>query len=108
MVPSPEYQEAIAARGAFVEFDTIRGENEYATSSRVEWVMNLVRKGYLEQVLLSHDICLTSSYTAAGGEGYTFLFREFLPRLQAAGLGDDEIAVLINRNPARMLTAGAR
>jgi phosphotriesterase-related protein len=107
MVPSMEYHEAIAATGAFVEFDTIRGENEYATSSRVDWVMNLVGKGHLDQILLSHDICLTSLYTAFGGVGYTYLFREFVPRLRAAGLGDGEIDTLIVANPARMLTAGA-
>ena len=107
MVPSPAYHEAIAAQGSFVEFDTIRGENEYATSSRVEWVMNLVRKGHLEQILLSHDICLTSLYTAFGGVGYTYLFREFVPRLRAAGLDDGEIETLLVANPARMLTAGA-
>ena len=107
MVPSMAYHEAIAETGAFVEFDTIRGENEYATSSRVEWVMNLVRKGRLEQILLSHDICLTSLYTAFGGVGYTFLFREFIPRLRAAGLGDGEIETLLVHNPARMLTASA-
>jgi len=107
MVPSTEYHETIAATGAFVEFDTIRGENEYATSSRVEWVMNLARKGHLEQILLSHDICLTSLYTASGGVGYTYLFREFVPRLRAAGLGDGEIETLLVANPARMLTAGA-
>jgi predicted metal-dependent phosphotriesterase family hydrolase len=107
MVPSMEYHETIAATGAFVEFDTIRGENEYATTSRVEWVMNLARKGHLEQILLSHDICLTSLYTAFGGVGYTYLFREFVPRLRAAGLGDGEIDTLLVANPARMLTAGA-
>ena len=69
--------------------------------------MNLVRKGHLEQILLSHDICLTSLYTAFGGVGYTYLFREFVPRLRAAGLDDGEIETLLVANPARMLTAGA-
>jgi predicted metal-dependent phosphotriesterase family hydrolase len=108
MVPSTDYHEAIAARGAFVEFDTIRGDNEYATSSRVDWVMNLVRKGYLEQVLIAHDVCLTTIYTAYGGQGYAFLLREFVPRLRVAGLDEGEIETLIVHNPARMLTAGAR
>ena len=69
--------------------------------------MNLVRKGRLEQILLSHDICLTSLYTVSGGVGYTYLFREFVPRLRAAGLGDGEIEALLVGNPARMLTAAA-
>jgi predicted metal-dependent phosphotriesterase family hydrolase len=105
MVPSTEYHEAIARRGAFVEFDTIRGENEYATTRRVDWVMNLVRKGHLEQILLSQDVCLTTLYSAYGGEGYSFVFREFLPRLRAAGLSEGELETLTCANPARALTA---
>ncbi len=35
--------------------------------------MDLVREGYIDQILLSHDVCLASQHTAYGGGGYTFL-----------------------------------
>lgn len=104
MVPSKEYHEAVAKRGAFVEFDTIRGESDYMTARQVEYVINMVRHGYLAQVLISHDVCLTSLYTVYGGTGYTFVTGEFLNRLRDAGLGDDEIDTLTKVNPARALT----
>ncbi|MHB8958347.1 MAG: phosphotriesterase family protein [Candidatus Limnocylindrales bacterium] len=108
MVPSMEYHETIAARGAFVEFDTIRGEQEYMTRRQVEYVMNMARKGYLEQVLISHDVCLTSLYTVYGGTGYTFVTGAFIELLRAAGLSDDDVNTLIVHNPARALTAATR
>jgi phosphotriesterase-related protein len=107
MVPSMEYHEAIAARGAFAEFDTIRGEQDYMTNRQVEYVVNLARKGYLEQVLISHDVCLTSLYTANGGKGYAFVTGPFVERLRAAGLTEDDVNTLIVDNPARALTAAS-
>lgn len=101
MVPIPDYHLAVARRGAFVEFDTIRGESEYDSRVRVEWVMSLVRAGHLEQILLSHDVCLRSHLQATGGPGYTFLLRDFLPRLRQAGLNTDEIACLTSTNILR-------
>jgi phosphotriesterase-related protein len=101
MVPIPEYHLTVARRGAFVEFDTIRGESEYDSQARVEWVMSLVRAGHLEQILLSQDICLRSLLRATGGPGYTFLLRDFLPRLRQAGLNADEIACLTSTNIRR-------
>ncbi len=101
MAPIPHYHLAVAQRGAFVEFDTIRGESEYDSQVRVEWVMSLVRAGYLTQVLLSHDVCLRSHLHATGGHGYAFLVRDFLPRLRKAGLNADEIACLTSANIRR-------
>ena len=106
MVPSLEYHEAVAARGAFVEFDTIRGINQYQTTQQVDYVMNLVRQGRMAQILISHDVCLTSLYTAFGGEGYTFILRQFIAQLRAAGLNEEELQALLVDNPARALTAG--
>ena len=101
MVPSSEYQQAVAERGAFVEFDTIRGSELLYTSRQVEYVMNLVRLGRIDQVLISHDLCLTSLYKAYGGNGYTFIFDEFFDRLRAAGLNEEELRVITVENPAR-------
>jgi predicted metal-dependent phosphotriesterase family hydrolase len=104
MVPIPEYHVALAKRGAYVEFDTIRGESEYDTETRVGFVLAMAREGYLEHVLLSHDVCLRSQLHAMGGCGYDFVLTDFLPRLGTAGLSDDDIRVLTVENPRRALT----
>jgi phosphotriesterase-related protein len=104
MVPMPEYHVALAKRGAYVEFDTIRGGAEYDTEARVGFVLGMVRAGYLDRVLLSQDVCLRSQLRAMGGCGYDFVLTDFVARLRAAGLGEDDVHVLTVENPRRALT----
>jgi phosphotriesterase-related protein len=99
MVPIPEYHEAIAQRGAFVEFDTIRGESEYDVKIRVAFVKNLIEKGFTNRILLSHDVCLRSLLSIFGGCGYDYIFTTFLPLLLDAGVGEDEVRQITVLNP---------
>lgn len=99
----PEYHEELARRGAFVEFDTIRGNTEFDTRRRVALVMNLVRKGHIGQVLLSHDICSRTHLHAAGGEGYDYIPARFVKALMSAGLDEAGVEQLLVHNPRRAL-----
>jgi len=105
-VPSPEYHTAIARRGAYVQFDTIRGDNEYDTHRRIEFVLALARQGHLEQILLSHDVCLRSHLRASGGPGYTYVPTGFADELRARGVSEDDIQQLLVENPRNALTGG--
>jgi phosphotriesterase-related protein len=100
----PEYHEAIAARGAFVEFDTIRGNPEFDLQRRVTLVMNLVRKGFLDRILLSHDVCTRPHLHYTGGEGYDYVPTHFARILVDAGLDAAEVEQLLVHNPRRALT----
>lgn len=104
--PDPDYHEAIARRGAFVEFDTIRSSAEWDIAARVEYVMLLVKKGYLRQILLSHDVCMKSHLHTYGGNGYDYALEDFSPRLLRAGLSQEQIQVLLVENPITALTGG--
>lgn len=101
MVSIPEYHLELARRGVFVEFDTIRGESEYDSEVRVEWIMSLVSAGYLSRILISQDICLRSLLHKMGGPGYAFVLEDFVPRLGRAGLNDEEIACITTGNIRR-------
>jgi len=102
--PDPNYHEAVARRGAFVEFDIIRSSAEWDMAARVEYVMLLVKKGYLRQILLSHDVCMKSHLHAYGGNGYDYVLKDFSPRLLRAGLSQEQIQVLLVENPISALT----
>jgi len=102
--PDPQYHEAIAKRGAYVEFDCIRSKFDWEIESRAQWVMLLIKKGFLKQILLSHDCCMKPHLHAYGGNGYDYIFRDFVPRLRAKGLSDDQIHTLLVENPAVALT----
>jgi predicted metal-dependent phosphotriesterase family hydrolase len=106
-VPSMDYHAAIAKQGAYVQFDTIRGDNAYDTERRVEYVLSLVRQGHLQQILLSHDVCIRSHLRASGGTGYTYVPTGFADELRKRGLTDDDIHQLLVENPRRALTGQA-
>jgi predicted metal-dependent phosphotriesterase family hydrolase len=105
--PEPDYHEAVARRGAYVEFDRVQGKADWDTQKRVQFVKALVDKGYLHQILLSHDICEKSSLHAYGGNGYDYLITGFVPRLLDAGLSKEQVHIILVENPRAALT-GAR
>ena len=104
--PDPEYHDAIASRGAFVEFDTIGIETMWSDEDRIALVLEMIRRGHLDRLLLSLDISRKSQLTHFGGRGYAHLLEGFLPRLRAAKVTEEQIDVLTRVNP-RILVAGS-
>ena len=88
--PNLDYHEAIARRGAWVQFDCIRGRVPHVVERRLRYVLEARRRGFLSQLLLSHDVCGLSMLRAYGGTGYDFLPGTFAGLLRGAGLAEDE------------------
>lgn len=107
LVPDPEYHRALALRGAWVQFDCIQGESEWDITARIAWIQALVREGFADRILLSHDVCLRSNLAAMGGSGYTYLLTGFRERLRAEGLATELIGRLMVDNPRRALAGEA-
>jgi predicted metal-dependent phosphotriesterase family hydrolase len=102
-LPDPDYHAAIARRGAWVQFDRIRGRHAWDVRTYVELIQEFLSRGFLHQLLLSHDVCMLPHLHAYGGTGYDFLLTEFVERLRAAGLSQREIDVLLIDNPRAAL-----
>jgi predicted metal-dependent phosphotriesterase family hydrolase len=103
--PHMDYHEAVARRGAYVEFDSIgRGFVEWDIQRRLEWLKNLIDKGYLRQILLSHDVCFKSHLRAFGGQGYDYVVNGFVPRMMEAGISKEQIEIMMVANPRAALT----
>jgi len=98
-----EYHEALARRGAYVQFDTIRRGHEHEMDIRLAYTRNLIEKGHAGQILLSHDVCQRSHLRAHGGGGYDFLLTDFLPRLQSLGVSAEVLGIITVDNPRRAL-----
>lgn len=101
--PYPDYHRAIADRGAFVQFDTIRGTYPVETRRQVRLVTSLIEAGHLDKILLSHDLCADRQYAAYGGNGYTFISTTFRDELRRAGVSDEDIDQILTDNPRRLL-----
>lgn len=93
----------IAERGVYVEVDNIGYMDYQPEWVRADNVAALVAEGFVEQILLSQDICLLSHLKYQGGNGYGYLLESFVPMLKERGVSDDDIHTMLVRNPARVL-----
>jgi phosphotriesterase-related protein len=95
--------------GVYVEFDLL---GLMGTVHR-EWdddrqmaraVVELIKAGYIERILLSHDVHSKVQLTRYGGNGYAYVLRHFVPHLKSLGVTDEQIRTLLVANPKRVLT----
>ena len=98
-----EYHLALLKRGVFVQFDTAGRNHMNPDDRRARALVQLVQRGFLDQLLLSSDRCFRSDLTAFGGLGYAHVLTDFRDRLHALGLTDAEFDHITIDNPARML-----
>lgn len=101
--PDPDFHEAVAKRGAFVEFDRHDPRWPWHQQRRVNGMRELANRGYLDRILLSHDICHVSERAAYQGPGYTYVIQEVVHQLRDVGFSDEEVEVMTVQNPQRWL-----
>lgn len=107
------YQSELADRGAFIEYDMIGMDFFYADQQvqcpsdedAARSIVMLVKGGYLDRILLSHDVFLKMMLTRYGGNGYAYILRHFLPRLKRHGLDDATLQTLMRDNPRSVFQA---
>ena len=92
-----------AKRGAWIEYDTISGAT---LEKNLELVRSLLDNGHENNLLLSQDSGWYNVGEPGGGQinGYTCLVREFLPKLEQAGVSKELVRKLTVENPARAFT----
>ena len=104
------YHEQIAKEGVFLSFDGL-GKNKYGPEShRIAAIINLIEKGYVDQILCGGDTARKSYYKHYGyglGLGWipTVWLRRFEDELKLRGLDSKEIInKIFIENPKRYLT----
>ncbi len=91
----------VAAAGAYVEIDHVGFAEFQSDEHRAMRVAGLVSEGFLEQILISSDICFASHLKWYGGKGYDYVLCTFVPMLRAAGVTDEQIRTISVDNPRR-------
>jgi phosphotriesterase-related protein len=90
----------IAAQGVYLEVDNIGYLDYQPEYVRADNVAALVAEGFVDQVLLSEDICMLSHLKYTGGKGYGYLLEVFVPLLKERGVTDEQIHQMMVVNPA--------
>jgi phosphotriesterase-related protein len=97
----------IAQRGAFVGYDRIGNLAYQPDEVRIRLVMEMLDRGYRDQLILSLDLASRQRLRVAGQAGYAYLLEVFVPQLREAGVDDDTLWRLLVNNPCRLLTGAS-
>ncbi len=105
----------LAKTGCFIEYDLWGWEGHFPSywtadlldlpndTQRIYDILKLIDEGYLNQILISHDICVKSRRVCYGGWGYAHISNYVVPMMLKRGLTQAQINVIMVENPKRML-----
>lgn len=98
-------------RGVYLQFDrlgdfphvnTLVSDHDVGVA-----VMDLIKRGHLDKILLSQDVNSKKDLKAYGGSGYSFIPELYVPYLRRLGMPKDQIDHILIENPKRLLTFAA-
>ncbi|MBR5586433.1 MAG: hypothetical protein IKW02_00560, partial [Clostridia bacterium] len=111
-----DYVLSMLEKGVYVEFDNFGkeyfvdmearrdGYGCFVTDvQRIEFLKTLISKGYLNQILLSCDVCLKTLLRTYGGWGYDHVLVNIVPMMKEFGISDADIDTMLRKNPADFL-----
>ena len=64
----------------------------------------VIRDGFLEQILISHDRCFKVMLRSYGGGGYSYILKNTVPEMLKKGMIEEQIHTILVENPKRALT----
>ena len=97
-----------AKNGSYIEFDMFGLESAYYPFSdvdmpndgkRIEFILNLIDQGYLNKILVSHDIAFKHSLVKYGGFGYAHILKNAVPKMLKNGLKQNMVNKILEDNP---------
>ena len=107
------YLAALLALGVTIEFEGFHldgwkggrfGFDSATDAERIEVLARLVDEGFAPQIVLAQDLCTKQMYRRYGGVGYDFVPAGIVPRLKDAGVATTAIEIMLEKNPAKLLT----
>lgn len=110
-----DYQRRVADMGVWISFDTFGLEVYYDgldfnhnchDSQREEHLIALLDLGYVDQIMISQDVCMKIQLRRYGGYGYGHILANIVPSLRFDGVDEATIDKLLVENPRRFLTIG--
>jgi predicted metal-dependent phosphotriesterase family hydrolase len=100
--PDRAYHQEILSTGVILEYDSAFRWGPEAGNPTLDMVVAMVAAGFGEQIVLGMDAARRKYWKAYGGTpGLAFLLRDFVPRLQEAGLTKADIEKIFVSNPAK-------
>lgn len=107
-----EYHLAVLKRGAIVEFDTFGFEGYFARlwktpsdNEKMGFLVELLKLGYANQIVIGHDVALKCQLHRFGGLGYDHIPKRIIPTLvKHYSVNSSDIRALTIDNPRKLLS----
>ena len=103
----------VAEKGCCLEYDLWGWEGNYPwwiydfdlpnDMQRIYDLLYLIDEGYLNQILVSHDICKKNQLVRYGGWGYAHISNYVVPTMLKRGMTREQINAIMVENPKRLL-----
>lgn len=102
--PDVDYHEELLRTGVWIAYDAIGQLDKQSDEHRADAIMELVKRGWKDRLLLSTDVGKRGALKSYGGGGYAFVIETFLPLLRARGADAGLIDTLTRHNPRQLFT----
>jgi phosphotriesterase-related protein len=73
-------------------------------TQRIHEIRQHIEEGYLDQIVMSHDICAKTRRARYGGWGYAHILNYVVPMMRQRDITQEQIDAIIMANPRRLLT----
>lgn len=104
----------LAKTGCYIEYDSFGNYQNpirlpektfYALSDwqRIDCLKELIEEGFLDRLLISHDVFNKTDLRRYGGFGYDHIHKTVIPMMREKGITDDMIHAMLVDNPSRFL-----
>lgn len=70
----------------------------------LQGIVALINAGYVDRIVLGHDICTKIQLKKYGGTGFSYISEYFLPELKRLGVSEESIRKIMIDDPRRALT----
>lgn len=104
----------LAETGCYLEYDTFGYDGIYPLvitpydmpndAIRINEIIELIADGYLNQILISQDICEKLQLGCFGGMGYSHILNNIIPLMRQKGVTEAQINTIMVENPKRVLS----
>ena len=105
------YHERMLDKEVYLGWDIYFPANRPGTPTweqRTDFLVDLLNKGYVSQIMLSHDWTIALGYMSPGypsreenPDGYLWITHKVLPRIRELGISEDVITQMTVENPRR-------
>ncbi len=88
--------------GVNVAFDTV-GKHAYCSDEmRIDFLLEIEKRGFIDQIVLSEDLTRKSHLEENKGIGYSYMFEVFVPMMKTAGIKKGSIEQMLRFTPQRI------